>query len=342
MPESSCMSLMCTALLLWVMMVRLFMLGVKLEIKGFAKVSWTETIVQSQSSQDAPHTTTETIHYDGRQEYLNTTYYLLGSQGNNIKFLLTAGTHCYRFQTVLPHNLPSSFEGAHGHIRYALLIVVDRPWMIDPTFKHEFKVQRQMNLNEIGNGIDMPYRIEVQKVFCCGPCASDPLHISAQIPAGGYVPGQKITIRIATFNKSTRNVNEFNVKLVQNVRYISQTPTRHEKTVSVTVASERCAGVAAGDDNVFDRDLTIPSLPPSSNQKIYCQLIIIDYKLKLEAKVSGLSVDLKMSIPIVLGTIPLMNHPAAMINNMNNNNQLHSFPVIIPELPASAALFPTS
>ena len=35
---------------------------------------------------------------------------------------LAAGTHNYTFSCVIPGNCPSSFEGAHGHVRYEVKV----------------------------------------------------------------------------------------------------------------------------------------------------------------------------------------------------------------------------
>lgn len=55
--------------------------------------------------------------------------------------------------------------------------------------------------------------------FCC--CESEPLILRAQIPIGGYIPGQTIDLEFEAFNKSNVRVSEFTIQFVKVSRLIS-------------------------------------------------------------------------------------------------------------------------
>ncbi|XP_058059106.1 arrestin domain-containing protein 3-like [Anopheles bellator] len=277
--------------------------GVSLQIKGFAEVKWSETTGTGKARR--------TVHYHGRQDYINTVTYLQGSPEGN-QFDIAPGSHTYRFGCVLPGNVPTSFEGQFGHIRYTVRVVLHRPWKVDPTYKVGFTVLRHVNLNENGLSLAVPCKLEIQKVFCCGPCASNPLHMSAQIPIAGYVPGQTIAVRIEASNRSKRRVNEFSTKLIKNVSYISQTPYIRVRLEPEIVAEVRCPGVAAGEQGTWDQFLAIPALPTTSNQ---CQVLTIGYEVEVEGKITGPNINPRVRIPITIGTVPLTAHAIPTMRN---------------------------
>ena len=57
------------------------------------------------------------------------------------------GHHVYPFRFTLPTNLPSSFEGGVGHIRYLIQGVIDKPWKIDDKCVRPFTVIAALDLN---------------------------------------------------------------------------------------------------------------------------------------------------------------------------------------------------
>ena len=60
-----------------------------------------------------------------------------------------AGCYTYPVQFQLPPSLPSSYEGAHGRVRYYARCVIDRPWKFDHQTKNAFTVVSNLDLNAI-------------------------------------------------------------------------------------------------------------------------------------------------------------------------------------------------
>nr|XP_019557332.2 arrestin domain-containing protein 3-like [Aedes albopictus] len=267
--------------------------GVALQIKGIAEVRWNESTGTGKNRR--------TIHYHGRQDYMNSTTYLAGSKdGNNIDLL--PGIHTYRFSCVLPINLITSLEAEHGHVRYTVKIILERSWKVDNSYKVAFTVLRHVDLNEENFDVRLPSKMAKQKTFCCGPCSSAPMLITAETPITGYVPGQTIAVRIEVDNQSNKQLEEISTKLLRVVSFISQTPYTRVKNLSTTVAQVRCAGVQRQNKGSFVQHLLIPPLPPTSKT---CQVLTVNYMVEVEGRISGPAINPKIHLPIMLGTIPL-------------------------------------
>ena len=65
--------------------------------------------------------------------------------------VLAAGRYQYPFQFQLPHQLPSSFEGQYGRVRYSVKAVIDKPWKFDHEVKRPFTVISNVDLNLMPN-----------------------------------------------------------------------------------------------------------------------------------------------------------------------------------------------
>jgi len=61
--------------------------------------------------------------------------------------VLQAGRHEFLFNFLLPTNVPSSFEGKVGHVRYIATAKIDKPWKFDHVTKAAFTVLRSLDLN---------------------------------------------------------------------------------------------------------------------------------------------------------------------------------------------------
>ena len=106
------------------------MRGIHLAFKGEAYVHWTE---QHQTGSGSERRT-ETRHFTSREKYFDQSVTLFGKphgqmMGDNP--ILPPGQYIYPFRFCLPYDLPSSFEGGTGHIRYQLKANIDMPWQFD-------------------------------------------------------------------------------------------------------------------------------------------------------------------------------------------------------------------
>ncbi|CRK98596.1 CLUMA_CG012194, isoform A [Clunio marinus] len=295
--------------------------GLILKIEGFAKVHWTERERRSrfQSGQNHHATNQKIVNYNGREDYLNSVTYLIGGpEGNQIE--VEPGTYQYNFQSVLPPLLPTSFEAKHGHIRYLVNVVIDRPWKFDLTYKLAFTVIKQLDLNYENPALRIPTKVEKIDTFFCGFCKTAPVYMAASIPMSGFVPGQNIPVCIEINNESRIAIDDVKVSLKKLVCYHSQTPKMKTKEEIISVKEIRSGEVRKRSKGKFDQRFAIPPLPPSNTN--YCRVINVSYEIHVTAKVSGLHVNPVLKLPITLGTVPLSSPQ----NNLNVSQQSSSTP----------------
>lgn len=146
--------------------------------------------------------------------------------------------------------------------------------------------------------------MEVTKSFCCWPCRSGPLSLTASVPQTGYVPGETIKISARVINLSGSTVDHMKFELRQLIVYHSQTPHRNTKEELRTILQKRSAGVAQNNEERYEISIPIPSLPSTNANS--CRIIYISYDIRIEAKV-GFKNYPYVEIPITIGNVPLQS-----------------------------------
>lgn len=121
----------------------------------------------------------------------------------------------YSFKCHLPEEIPSSFEGTFGCIRYAAVVTINVPIWPDKVYEKPFSVCKPVNLNEM---FELKDSINVEKrkefyVCCLLFCFKTlPLNIVAKLPATGFTPGQRIELTLEADNLSSKNVKQFKIE----------------------------------------------------------------------------------------------------------------------------------
>lgn len=83
-----------------------------------------------------------------KEDYLDERTYFGGSNELKSSIKLSAGTHNYTFEFMLPPNLPSSVEGKTGRIKYTVRVILDVPLWTNKEFKEQFTLIHASNLND--------------------------------------------------------------------------------------------------------------------------------------------------------------------------------------------------
>ncbi|XP_030565782.1 arrestin domain-containing protein 17 [Drosophila novamexicana] len=272
--------------------------GIIIRFLGEANTEWTE---ERNVTTSEGKTENETTHLKGHEEYFKIQYYLLGGK-NSSETELPPGTHTYPFTCALPPNLPSSFEGEFGHVRYTIKVTLDRPWKFDQDMKMAFTVIAPVDLN-LNPRVKETFKLELEKSFCCFCCRSGPLSVITSIPQTGYVSGQILPITCEVDNTSNVNLTAVKFELRKLVTFHTNQPRSEKRESKVIIAQLSVGPVNAGESHTFTQQMEIPALPPTN--LLNCGIIALDYDLHVECDVSGPHRNLTGKVPITLGTIPL-------------------------------------
>lgn len=116
----------------------LFFSDVSILFQGEGSVKWTESNPNTNYSGG-----TQTHHtiYASYETYVNN-FTLVYGDG-----ILPIGRHIFTFNIPLPLECPSSLEGEYGHIRYEIILKINRYYTFDNVFKKSVNIIKRVDLN---------------------------------------------------------------------------------------------------------------------------------------------------------------------------------------------------
>ncbi|KAL9896929.1 arrestin domain-containing protein 2-like [Glossina fuscipes fuscipes] len=269
--------------------------AVVLKVLGCASTQWTEIDKSS-----------EIITYHDQRLYLDTNTYLLQAADKSEIITIEPGIHTYNFTCRIPNNCPSSFEGAYGHIRYVIKVVVLRPWKRNQTFNKAFTVLKVLDLNYETPLVKMPINLTSEKSHLCNCIKVQPLKIDLHLPRSSFVCGQQIPIEMSLNHQGNVPVGEIQLCLMMLVDYIAQYPNKKLRNERIVITKLRDNFEAKPNLRTFNYLLPIVATPPSCLYTA-CKLIQISYVLEVEIKIKGLQKNQLLQAPLTIGTVPLPN-----------------------------------
>ncbi|XP_019637119.1 PREDICTED: arrestin domain-containing protein 3-like [Branchiostoma belcheri] len=275
------------------------MRAIELTFKGKGHVEWRE----NQQVQDGGEPEQEEVRYWADEEFLDREITVLGKDESGDNRTLDAGHHVFPFQYQLPQDgLPTSFEGAHGYIRYSVIGKIDKPWKFDHKTKRAFTVLDMVDLNQQPTAMT-PLRGQESKTLCCLCCASGPIELQVMAERSAYCPGELINIKGSLENNSSSRITKVKARLKQEVVYNADHPEHKPRPITKDLGTAEEGGCEEGGTVDLNLTLPVPAVPPSNLR--YCSLINLTYKLDVSAHFDGAHTSMELSFPILIGSIPL-------------------------------------
>ncbi|XP_076223710.1 arrestin domain-containing protein 17 isoform X5 [Nomia melanderi] len=230
-------------------------LGIRLKYKGEAQVYFTDRSAGIRRK------------FSAFESYLHVETYLAGD--GKEKSTITGGV--YPFSLTLPENLPCSFEGRYGRVRYSIRALLDVTTIYRfSTNIIPFTVAPILDLNRDPLAA-LPINIQQSKVYMG---QTEPISVSMSLPVHSYVPGQTIPIKIALTNPSTVAIKKIRVVFKKVVTYHATEKSRKHKEIVVEIEQP-----VNKESETYDVLFDVPAVPPTG--MIHCTIIDVVYTLKI-------------------------------------------------------------
>jgi len=271
---------------------------IRLEFYGEAKVLWTEAARSGRRKRLGMR------EYTNYEQYLNIAATVFGKAPGQIgpNPVLSVGEHSFPFEFRLPEeNLPTTFEGKHGHVKYWLKAILDRPWKEDRTVIEAFTVVERVDVNQ--PEFLRPAQIQEDRNLGCLCCVSGPLNVTVRTDRAAYCSGELMTVTVYANNQTSYRILGVELEFIQDTFYIASGGKKTLTTEIITTVTKAGKPPSAeGNDHDFFEMLPIliPTLTPTMKS---CRCIKIAYQIKLTLLLRG-TVNFRVYIPITIGSIP--------------------------------------
>ncbi|XP_042580565.1 arrestin domain-containing protein 3-like isoform X2 [Cyprinus carpio] len=248
------------------------------KLTGDAHVSWTE------GSGDDEKT------YSDHERYFKLKQYFIQESSKKDGPVIMPGSHVFPFRFQLPQqNMPPSFKGFRGWVKYVLTVNLSRPWKSTSSTHTELNfVLRNDGTSDHLLQPQSATQDKKMKLFGSGKMS---MNVTAE--KTGYMQGETIKIFVDIDNSSSRDV-KLKYSLRQQQTFIAG---RRTKRAYKDIVKETRDRIPSGEKSKFIVDMT---LPHDLNVTIEnCRILKVQYELKVYLDVSFAS-DPEVKFPVVI------------------------------------------
>lgn len=176
------------------------------------------------------------------------------------------GEHSFAFSFPLPHNVPPSYEGPYGHVKYEVEATVVQTLKVNTCSDFEHKIPSGFIVEDIIS----PELLRLRSVpvaenanetkeltSSCLNRSQGSITATVNMPRTGFSPGEVVPITVSLSNESSRRIRVVS-SIVRGDRYSSATERSEELTFAIakTISSHIDGGISTSFE---DRCLTIPT-----------------------------------------------------------------------------------
>ncbi|CAD5215750.1 unnamed protein product [Bursaphelenchus okinawaensis] len=284
-----------------------------LELKGRAKTYWSK-----HSGKSKTHCTQSEPYFCEQFNTKFTHSFEKKINAKNTERTIPKGIHEIPFSYTLPKNLPTSFEGEYGFVRYTCRAICERPWDFDIVSVCPFTVIGIEDINHESEAMEPASASETNRKvsFCCR--RQGIIHVELQLNRTGYTPGENILVNAVINNETQKNIKSSSVRLRQNVNYKAKTflGVEYTKNMNKVITQIEKGEIPQNSEFKWNNDvIQIPALPPRLTK---CNIIVINYCIEIEVD------TVTINIPIFIGTIPRISD---IVNKLSMSVNEAPFPI---------------
>ncbi|KAJ8714744.1 hypothetical protein PYW07_002969 [Mythimna separata] len=284
--------------------------GIYVDMKGFCKVHWTTSHTRRVNDRTEHYT----VHHDSHEEYFRSKHFMFGSE--NGEHHLKPGQHDFRFEFHIPPDVPSTFEGSYGHIRYRVKVVMVTSGIFSMNKDKwvPIKVHAPLDLNE-SRMCREPMEFDLSSSYCCWCMNAGFSEIMVRMPVSGYCPGQLIPMEVSCQNDSNVEIEEIKFAIKKDVTYTAayEPDTRRDHD---TVAEITKGPIPGRTTRNWTVEMEVPAMDMYNVNA--CRYIDIEYHFKISTEVSGCHNGTEETRPIIFGTIPLVGFQDTVQNPLHD------------------------
>ncbi|XP_041644445.1 arrestin domain-containing protein 4-like [Cheilinus undulatus] len=226
--------------------------------------------------------------------------------GNNV---IDQGCHVYPFTFQIPaEDLPSSFVGPSGRIKYTVEAVLSCSMRMDSKAKTEFTLIHDGNLKSYPI-MTAPQQQAIEKKGMAFTSGSVGMHV--KIARMGFYQGEDIQVVAYIQNRSSREVKPKFCLYRQCIYYAADGFNVETKNIVKEVGDP----IPPSASQTVTRTITIP--PDTSVSILNCQILTVEYILKVYLDVKY-AIDPKVMFPIFI--LPAVPEPE------EEQQQQHAYP----------------
>ncbi|XP_052413310.1 arrestin domain-containing protein 3-like isoform X2 [Carassius gibelio] len=248
------------------------------KLTGDAHVSWTEGSGDDETS------------YSDHERYFKLKQYFIQESSKKDGPVISPGCHVFPFRFQLPQqDMPPSFKGMHGWVKYVLTVKLSRPWKSTSAAQTELNfVLRNYGTND--HLLQPQSGTEDKKIKLFG---SGKMSLAVKAEKTGYMQGETIRVFVDIDNSSSRNVRlKYSLKQLQT--FIADKSTNRGFKYIVKETRDR---IPSGEKSKFIVDIKLPHDLTVTFEN--CRILKVQYELKVYLDVSFAS-DPEVKFPVVI------------------------------------------